>query len=564
MILNDINSKTYEKILALFKRYNRVGLEQCTGSGKGCIGVKWIEDNPNKKFFVLSSNNTSLFTYKKNLNKATNVEYMLYSTLYKRNSSEIIDIVSGFDCVILDEIHRTGAELWQRGVNDLLFATERQGKKVLGLSATPIRYLDEARNMFTELKFEVIKGLTYQDMVDKGLSLGVEYHSVYFGVTCDDVLKNVNLKHLKKTEKTTLMNELNKTIELNDSVDVPNLLRKVFINGKCQKILCFFEDVESAIKSNTLVDSVLGEVSTTYTITGETPEKERERIIDVINYSTEGIHIIKCVNILNEGLHIEGLTGSMFFRSTCSPNLYLQQLGRTTYATTSIKPVIFDFVSNYQGIKGYLASLSDFCIGNQLKYSLSTDDKHGVLDAVSIIVDDVPLSDILIKIEKLSKNSEIFTEEEKELLRVFYPNVKEGCFVLFPGRDITFLRKQVREIFNIRGKDITLSKKILDGIEKYCPYQGVSYLKNLKLTPEKYRRYVEIARDKGVLRSDNYNNEIRNKLTAGVLEYGVADAYKNVPEIHPVVACWYLSKMGYKINRKYLDFKNDGWWVSNE
>ena len=50
---------------------------------------------------------------------------------------------------MLDEFHRAGAKEWGIGVQKLL--SMHEDAKVLGTSATPIRYLDSLRNMADEL-----------------------------------------------------------------------------------------------------------------------------------------------------------------------------------------------------------------------------------------------------------------------------------------------------------------------------------------------------------------------------------------------------------------------------
>lgn len=53
------------------------------------------------------------------------------------------------DYIFLDEMHRALAKEWNKGINVLL--EMYPNAKVLGLSATPIRYLDRCRNVVEEL-----------------------------------------------------------------------------------------------------------------------------------------------------------------------------------------------------------------------------------------------------------------------------------------------------------------------------------------------------------------------------------------------------------------------------
>ena len=76
-----------------------------------------------------------------------NVEFLTYTKLAFCSKAEI----SEFECdyIILDEFHRCSAAEWGRGIDTLLKL--KPDAKVLGTSATPIRYLDSSRNMAEEL-----------------------------------------------------------------------------------------------------------------------------------------------------------------------------------------------------------------------------------------------------------------------------------------------------------------------------------------------------------------------------------------------------------------------------
>ena len=56
--------------------------------------------------------------------------------------------ISSYDVVVADEFHHYGAEEWGKGVTHILDANE--SAKVVGFSATPIRYSDGGRNMADE------------------------------------------------------------------------------------------------------------------------------------------------------------------------------------------------------------------------------------------------------------------------------------------------------------------------------------------------------------------------------------------------------------------------------
>jgi hypothetical protein len=54
--------------------------------------------------------------------------------------------------------------------------------------------------------------------------------------------------------------------------------------------------------------------------------------------------------MLNEGVHIDDVSGVVLFRPTVSPIIYKQQIGRALSASKSKEPVIFDIVNNIENL----------------------------------------------------------------------------------------------------------------------------------------------------------------------------------------------------------------------
>ena len=69
------NKKVYLRVQDLFKLNNKVGLYQSPGSGKSCIGVKWIEDNPESNFLIVYISEATIYSYTKHC-KNNNVFYL--------------------------------------------------------------------------------------------------------------------------------------------------------------------------------------------------------------------------------------------------------------------------------------------------------------------------------------------------------------------------------------------------------------------------------------------------------------------------------------------------------
>ena len=62
------------------------------------------------------------------------------------------------------------------------------------------------------------------------------------------------------------------------------------------------------------------------------------------------LKLLYCIDMLNEGVHVEGLSGVILLRPTVSPIVYKQQIGRALSSGENKTPVIFDIVMNIENL----------------------------------------------------------------------------------------------------------------------------------------------------------------------------------------------------------------------
>lgn len=65
---------------------------------------------------------------------------------------------------------------------------------------------------------------------------------------------------------------------------------------------------------------------------------------------TNTTHLLFAIDMLNEGLHIDDVTGVILLRPTISPIIFYQQIGRAINSSDIKKPIIFDLVNNFSSI----------------------------------------------------------------------------------------------------------------------------------------------------------------------------------------------------------------------
>lgn len=66
--------------------------------------------------------------------------------------------------------------------------------------------------------------------------------------------------------------------------------------------------------------------------------------------NTNRLRILFCIDMLNEGVHVDDIDGVILLRPTVSPIIYKQQIGRALAAGKKKTPVIFDIVNNFENL----------------------------------------------------------------------------------------------------------------------------------------------------------------------------------------------------------------------
>ena len=344
------NENAYRQICKAFIRSSRVAAIQATGTGKSLIIAKLLTDNPDSRILVVAPSNYILSEIGKYL-PAHNANHhrITYLRLAMMTPQDIAALKPQF--IVLDEFHRCGAPEWGKGVEQLI-ATATDAK-VLGTSATPIRYLDGARNMADELfDGNVAVNLSLAKSIVRHILPTPKYVSALYNFDSNyNALKSKINRNSKQNKKEHLaqLNAIKRRWE--QSAGVPKILSKHMPSGD-SKVLVFCKDIEHL---ESMRDTVCGwfaeagfEKINLYTVHSDI---DHEPIFREFEQTGDGLNILLCVDILNEGIHVKGVDAILMLRDTSSPVIYYQQMGRCLTANRKIAPVIFDLVNNFSNIK---------------------------------------------------------------------------------------------------------------------------------------------------------------------------------------------------------------------
>ena len=353
------NEKAYHAAVRMMEQYGKAAIVHLTGTGKSYVAFKLIEDNPEKVVIWLSPSEYIFKTQLESLKRndpdfpLANVHFYTYAKLMCCTQTQLEEIAAQKPAyLILDEFHRAGAECWGKSTVALLKLCP--DAKLLGLTATNIRYLDNNRDMAEELfDGRVASDMTLGEAVVRGILPAPKYvTTVYqyqkalakYQARVDNLrapgIQDVNQKYL---------DALRRALEQADGLD------RVFahhITNKSGKYIVFCANKEHMDEMVSHVPEWFAGVNpdvAVYEAYSDDPNTDKA-FADFKTDTSNRLKLLFCIDMLNEGVHVEGISGVILFRPTISPIIYKQQIGRTLTAGDNTTPLILDVVNNFEGL----------------------------------------------------------------------------------------------------------------------------------------------------------------------------------------------------------------------
>ena len=258
--------------------------------------------------------------------KEINCDYVFSTiqTIYKPENRQLFP-KEEFDYIIIDEVHKAGANSYQELVNYF------KPQFLLGMSATPERSDD----------FDIYKMFDYNIAYEIRLQQAMEYDLLcpfhYYGITDmtidDHVIDD-------KSDFNLLVDE--KRVDY-----VIDKINDYGYSGDRVHGLIFVSRKEEAHRLSEMFNQ---RGFNTYALTGEASEKQRQEAMDSLESNEDGsLDYIFTVDIFNEGIDIPKVNQVVMLRSTQSSIIFIQQLGRGLRKNNEKDyVVVIDFIGNYE------------------------------------------------------------------------------------------------------------------------------------------------------------------------------------------------------------------------
>lgn len=388
------NEKAYMKALAMLNEKGKAAVIHPTGTGKSFIGFKLCAENKYKTICWLSPSEYIYNTQLSNLKEVSdgyepsNIKFYTYAKLSYMSLSDIEEINP--DYIILDEFHRCGAEVWGLGVYRLLSVYDKV--PVLGLSATAIRYLDNQRDMADELfDGNVASEMSLGEAIVRGILNPPKYILSIFSyrdslAKYEDKVKRMRSKVLKNKAEEYL-EALRRALDMADGLDV---IFDKHMKDRDGKYIVFCANYEAMQEAIDKAGEWFGKVDKNphiYLVYSDDPLASVSFNKFKADNETGHLRLLFCIDALNEGVHVENVSGVILLRPTVSPIVYKQQIGRALSASKSTEPVIFDIVNNIENLYSIDAIKDE--MDEAVNYIRFHDDEDSIVNESFKVIDEV-------------------------------------------------------------------------------------------------------------------------------------------------------------------------------
>ena len=294
------NEKAYYAAIRMMEQYGKASVVHPTGTGKSYIAFKLIEDNSEKVVIWLSPSESIFKTQLESL-----------KTLCPK-------------------------------------------AKLLGLTTTNIRYLDNNRDMAEELfDGHIAIDMTLGEAVVRSILPTPKYVTTVYQYQKTLAKYQVRVDNLRaqgiQDANRKYLDALRRALEQADGLD------RVFahhITNKSGKYIVFCANKEHMDEMVSHVPEWFAGVNpdvVVYQAYSDDPNTDKA-FADFKTDTSNRLKLLFCIDMLNEGVHVEGISGVILFRPTISPIIYKQQIGQALTAGDNTTPLILDVVNDFEGL----------------------------------------------------------------------------------------------------------------------------------------------------------------------------------------------------------------------
>lgn len=523
-ILKPHNLEAYQEINSLLESgIKKIAIPRATGSGKTFVMGALAERYNSDKKLVLEPTKPLLNSIKEKFDEfgIVNTDFITYQKLIRMSDEDIAAM--DYKLIFLDEFHHGTAPVWGMKI-DYLMKTHTDSI-ILGTSATTVR--NDGVNVVERLfDNNAIGELSLSTAIARKVLPCPHYITAIYRIDdeFEKLKKRIEDSTNTKDEKKEFYRKMQEMkIHFEKSYGIPLILNK-YIKMRNGRYLVFCKNKKHL---NAMRDVVINWFQMSgiknvhsYAVYSDYPEKEKD-YKEFCEDNSDSAKILLSINMLNEGLHIEDISGVLMLRTTRSNLVYLQQLGRLLEAGNMDKYLlVFDFVNNFSSANdgvGLLKEIKDAVAREKENDPDFNDSGFEDIDTYFVLDQILEVQEMFKEIEGRLQGRE-WTEEENEILRKYYP--VEGTKVAdrLEGRTRGAIKRQARELDLFVNRLWT--KEEIEIMKKWYPVEGIKVKRRLNRRSE--TAIMEYARRLSIKHNNKYKYVIKrgNKY---VVQFNVDD-----------------------------------------
>lgn len=512
--------KTYELMKKALKENKMVAYVFPTGAGKSFPTLKYIEENPEKNTLIISPSIAINRQWKRYILKYVpngeerlrnkQISIATYQKLSLLNKTKINP-----DMIVADEVHRWGADTWESELDTLLEKFPEAEK--IGMSATPER-MDKRNMAYEKFGANVVYEMSLTEAITGEKEDEVLFETVPRYIRALSQLEKSDLerkyqRYIERIEDNEKKEKIIKRYEtIHQMIEKAPGIADVMESGmkkKNGKYYIFCKDRNDVQEKMQQAQNIFGKVNAKirmdYLLSktekedslGKMRRQNRETLEEFdARGKTDELNLLFCVDMINEGVHLEDVDGIVLFDLTESNILYKQRIGRVFSVGRKEETVIIDAANNWvKHIRNYQE------IANAVKQrgerSLEKE------DFFKLIPEEVEMLDLLEEMNETARyNIGHACEELIEWLETHNGNMPRN---LRPkeGEELTKEEKEERNLYQRWHKCV--EKKILE------EYRG----RDIEEVPEEYREKIARLRNFGLgLKQKTIHEEMMEWLEA--------------------------------------------------
>lgn len=486
------NQEAYQEINKLIESgIKKIAAPRATGSGKTYLMGALAEQYNNDKKLVLEPTRPLLNSIEEKFDEfgIANTDFITYQKLIRMSDEDIAAM--DYKLIFLDECHHGVAPVWGQKINCLI--NTHSDSIIFGTSATTVRN-DGVNVVETLFDNNAIGELPLSTAIARKVLPCPHYIAAIYRLNdeFEKLKKKVEGSTNTKTEKKEFYKKMKEMKEMKlhfeKSYGVPLILNK-YIKVQNGRYLVFCKDKKHL---DAMRDVVIDWFHTaglkdvhSYAVYSDYPDKEKD-YKEFCEDNSDSAKILFSINMLNEGLHIQDISGVLMLRTTQSNLIYLQQLGRLVEAENLDKYlVVFDFVNSFSSVNDGIGLLKEIkeAIAKEKESDPNFDDSgFEDIDTYFVIDQGLEVQEMFGEIEGRLTGRE-WTEEEDKLLSKYYGHLSieeiHNKYLLHRSKIAIQRRAQMLEITYKKNSPMWTNEEN-EILRKYYPIEGLKVEERLE------------------------------------------------------------------------------------